>query len=165
VVQGQRPRPVVRPHNSRGNPRCEAVSIWPSLQRTGTEISREFIFRAIFHRVRSNVGHTPRQHRVRRLLEGEECQGQGQVQSQGLGQQDRPAPRARGRVQVPLLSFLSGRRGSEGDESRMLRGARIFSYCLLLILCRSAFRQGREILLILCKQQQQQQEKFSSATP
>jgi hypothetical protein len=46
------------------------------------------------------------------------------------------------------LSFLSGRRGSEGDERKTLRKAKTFSFCLLLILCRSELgRAGQSCCL------------------
>jgi hypothetical protein len=50
-----------------------------------------------------------------------------------------------GRTPPPHLlpSFPSWMRGFCGRGEKLLRGATIFSFCLLLILCRRLFRQGR----------------------
>jgi hypothetical protein len=127
----------VQPRDSHGNHHCEAVSIWPSRGRydaQGRRLAGKFFSWICFHGVQSDIGHTPRQHRVRRHLGGEECQGQGQVQGQGQGegQQDHPAF-TRPRPNYHILSFLSGRRVSEGDESKKgcaERGYLVAASCL-----------------------------------
>jgi hypothetical protein len=135
---------LVKESPLRGSPN---LAIRRLLRRTGTEISREKYFLANFHGVRSyDNGHTPRLRARGGIWEERNAKTKVKVKSKvkfkaKVIRNVHPHPC----IEPHQPSFPSGRRGSVGMRGKkILRGARIFSFCLLLILRRRRFRQGWE---------------------